>query len=112
MYHILRKQGPTVARPSEEPGRRKRSGAIRPRVGNRGLPSKLPNKSAARSNIDRWFETVFTTEPNLPTAAAQRKQKDQDQNAQRRCPPTQRLKKTSRQLGCGNTYIVSARLGS
>ncbi|KAJ6126315.1 hypothetical protein N7523_001927 [Penicillium sp. IBT 18751x] len=64
MYHILRKQGATVARPSEDAGRRKRPRAIRPRVESRHSRPKLPNKSAARSNIDRWFETILTTEPS------------------------------------------------
>ncbi|KAJ5215323.1 uncharacterized protein N7498_001730 [Penicillium cinerascens] len=64
MYYILRKQSPRVARPSEDPGRRKRSGAIRPRVGNRRSRPKLPKKSVARSNIDRWFETILMTEPS------------------------------------------------
>jgi hypothetical protein len=63
MYHILRKQGLTVACPSEDTGRRKRAGAIHPRVGHRRSPSKLLNKSAARTNIDRWFETIITTDP-------------------------------------------------
>ena len=76
MYHILRKQRPTVARPSKNAGRRKRSGAIRPRVGNRCSPSKLPNKSAARSNIDRWFETILTTDPSPTDSSGSTKTKE------------------------------------
>ena len=85
MYHILRKQGATVARPSEDPGRRKRSGAIRPRVGNRGSPSKLPNKSAAQSNIDRWFETILMTDPSPTNSSGSTKSKESGSGTKRPC---------------------------
>ncbi|KAJ6126480.1 hypothetical protein N7523_002092 [Penicillium sp. IBT 18751x] len=75
MYHILRKQGATVARPSEDAGRRKRPRAIRPRVESRHSRPKLPNKSAARSNIDRWFETILTTEPSSTNSSGSTKSK-------------------------------------
>jgi hypothetical protein len=75
MYHILRKQGSTVPQPSEDAGRRKRSGAIRPRVASRDSPSKLPNKNAARSDLDRWFETILTTDPSPTDSSGSTKSK-------------------------------------
>jgi hypothetical protein len=83
MYHILRKQGPTVARPSEDPGRRKRSGAIRPQVGKWRSPSKLPNKSAARSNIDRCFGTILTTDPRPTDSSGSTKPKGLESGTKR-----------------------------
>jgi hypothetical protein len=85
MYHILWTQGFTAPRPFKDAGRRKRSGAIRPRVGNRRSPSKLPNESAARSNIDRWFETILTTDPSPTDSSGSTKTKGSGSGTKRPC---------------------------
>jgi len=61
-YHILRKCRRTGARASDRSGNQKQSKAVRRSTGRRASLAALPHNISAKSNIDKWFETILTAE--------------------------------------------------
>ena len=63
-YHILRKQRRIGARPLEHPGHPShpsRAGAHRS-AGHKALLANLTSRRPAQSNIEKWIQTILTTE--------------------------------------------------
>ncbi|CAG7939442.1 unnamed protein product [Penicillium salamii] len=61
-YHILRKCRRTGARSSNHRGNQKQSKGARQSTGRRASLAALPQIISAKSNIDKWFETILTAE--------------------------------------------------
>ncbi|MGV2369800.1 MAG UNVERIFIED_CONTAM: hypothetical protein MIK80_25130, partial [Klebsiella quasipneumoniae] len=63
-YHILRKQRRIGARPLEHsghPSHPSRAGAHRS-AGHKASLANLTSRRPAQSNIEKWFQTILTTE--------------------------------------------------
>ncbi|CAG7935286.1 unnamed protein product [Penicillium salamii] len=65
-YHILRKCRRTGARASDRSGNQKQPKAVRRSTGRRASLAALPHNISAKSNIDKWFETILTAEASQP----------------------------------------------
>jgi hypothetical protein len=61
-YHILRKCRHTDARSSDHSDHQKQSKGARHSTSRRASLAALPNKIYAKSNIEKWFETISTAE--------------------------------------------------
>jgi hypothetical protein len=61
-YHILRKSRRTRAGASDRSDNQKPSKGARHSTGRRASLAAFPTEISAKSNIDKWFETILTAE--------------------------------------------------
>ncbi|KAJ5704810.1 hypothetical protein N7536_000499 [Penicillium majusculum] len=85
-YHILRKSRRTGARASDRSGIQKQSKAVRHSTGRRAALAALPHNISAKSNIDKWFETILTAESS---------QTDSNESSHTKTPRTGRVTRVS-----------------
>ena len=88
-YHILRKQRRIGARPLKHPGNpshRSRAGAHRS-AGHKASLANLTSRRPAQSNIEKWFQTILTTETSQIDSIESTKRKGSRRGTNQCLPP-------------------------